>query len=187
MQLQARAPSWSPNKGSRSRVSTKPFIVKTAGIRAVVLGRTEVRPIDDLTDFGFNNVKYDIKLIKLFKGPKKNYNAVYTASNSAACGVNLINGTEYFMSGRLDFHGFLQVGLCGFVRPWEDMSFMQKKGVSQTYKTGCNCKITNCYSIPCGSSFAECLWPDFLMFTVFRNFACVEKSDGSCAWSSWIV
>nr|XP_061805736.1 metalloproteinase inhibitor 2-like [Nerophis lumbriciformis] len=151
-------------------------------IRATVVGKTGVTTGRNITDFVVNKIKYDVKLIKMFKGPE-NLNAVYTASSFAACGVNLIVGRQYFISGQ-DWDGFLQVDQCGFVRPWSDLSAMQRKGLSQTYKTGCNCKITRCTSIPCGSGFSECLWPDSLMF---QNFACVEKNDGSCAWFSGLA
>ncbi|XP_077590544.1 metalloproteinase inhibitor 2-like [Stigmatopora nigra] len=151
-------------------------------MKAVILKRTDVNTAIDFTDFGFNNIKYDIQVLKLFKGPKMNLDAVYTGSNSAACGIHLINGTEYFLSGYLDLKGFLHVSLCGFVQRWEDLSSTQKRGVEWNYKNGCNCKITRCASIPCGSTFAECLWSDYQTLAVFRHFACVEKSDGSCAW-----
>ncbi|XP_057673573.1 metalloproteinase inhibitor 2-like isoform X2 [Corythoichthys intestinalis] len=96
----------------------------------------------------------------------------------------VVNKIKYDVKLIKDWDGFLQVDQCGFVRPWSDLSAMQRKGLSQTYKTGCNCKITRCTSIPCGSGFSECLWPDSLMF---QNFACVEKNDGSCAWFSGLA
>ncbi|XP_061556948.1 metalloproteinase inhibitor 2-like [Phycodurus eques] len=134
-----------------------------------------------------NLIKYRIKPIKMFKGPEKRFCSIYTEPNSAACGVNLANATEYLLSGRLDSEGLMHVSLCDFFQRWEDLSAMQKRGLVQRYQLGCDCKLTRCTSIPCSSGPAECLWADFLMMKVYRHFACIKKSDGSCAWYTGVA
>ncbi|XP_061606104.1 metalloproteinase inhibitor 2-like [Phyllopteryx taeniolatus] len=162
-------------------------------IKATVVGKADVvlntgEKMPGIFNPGVSNViKYDIKQTEAFKGPEKLFGSVYTASNSAACGVNLANGTEYLISGRLDNNALLDVSLCDFFMRWEDMSATQKRGVAQRYQMGCDCKITRCSSIPCGSSRAECLWTDFLMGNLFRHFTCIKKSDGSCAWYNGVA
>ncbi|XP_061701096.1 metalloproteinase inhibitor 2-like [Syngnathoides biaculeatus] len=157
-------------------------------IKATVVGKSEVslKPgggnpgIFDPSNF--NVIKYDIQQTGAFKGPEKLFGSVFTATNSAACGVNLVNGTEYLLPGRLDDNGLLHVSLCSFVSRWEDLSATQKRGVMQRYQLGCDCKITFCSSTPCGTTQSECLWTDFLMGQLFRHFTCIKRSDGCCGW-----
>ncbi|XP_057673907.1 metalloproteinase inhibitor 2-like [Corythoichthys intestinalis] len=134
-------------------------------------------------------IKYDINQTKMYKGPNKNFDAIYTASDSAMCGVELNNGTEYFIMGRLRSNGSLHINLCSFLSvPWEITKAMQKKSVLQQYQMGCGCTITRCSSVPCGiSGPAECLWTDYLtekktFGEQARHFACIKRGDGSCAW-----
>lgn len=37
---------------------------------------------------------------QMFKGPERNFDAVYTASSSAICGVTLKKGTMYLLMGK---------------------------------------------------------------------------------------
>ncbi|XP_061702905.1 metalloproteinase inhibitor 2-like [Syngnathoides biaculeatus] len=133
-------------------------------------------------------IKYDIKQTKMFKGPDKDFDAIYTAPTSSLCGVTLAKGIEYLIAGRLESDGSLHVTLCNFLEPWDVLSATQKKSLVQRYQMGCDCKITRCTSVPCGiSSPAECLWTDYLTEKMTngkqaRHFACIMRSDGSCAW-----
>ncbi|XP_077384111.1 metalloproteinase inhibitor 2-like [Festucalex cinctus] len=129
-----------------------------------------------------HHITYEIKQLEMFKGPNKDFESIYTAPNFAACGVNLVNGTEYLVIGKQDSNNSLYVTLCDFFQPWADLTSMQKKGLLKHYQMGCDCKITRCNSVPCGSSPAECLWADYLMEKVYKHFACLERSDGACAW-----
>ncbi|CAB1350141.1 unnamed protein product, partial [Coregonus sp. 'balchen'] len=45
--------------------------------------------------------KYDIKQIKMFKGPDRVIHAVFTASSPAACGVTLQINKEYLFIGAI--------------------------------------------------------------------------------------
>ncbi|XP_054628351.1 metalloproteinase inhibitor 2-like [Dunckerocampus dactyliophorus] len=139
-------------------------------------------------DFG-KPTKYDLKLIKMFKGPKKNIDAVYTPSSPAACGKTLTTGVDYLITGKLASDGSLHITLCDFIAPWKSLCKTQKNNLVQGYKMGCNCKITRCTSLPCKiSSRAECSWTDFVMKSDNRqqakHFACIKRRDGSCTWYS---
>ncbi|XP_077474326.1 metalloproteinase inhibitor 2-like isoform X2 [Stigmatopora argus] len=151
-------------------------------MKATVVGATEVGD-------NFQYIKYDINQTKMYKGPNKDFDAIYTGSNPMACGVELNNGTEYLIMGRLKPDGSLHIDLCSFLSvPWEISRVMQKKSVLKLYQMGCACTITRCTSVPCGvSSRAECLWTDYLTEKKTyggqaRHFACIKRADGSCAW-----
>ncbi|XP_077411684.1 metalloproteinase inhibitor 2-like [Vanacampus margaritifer] len=123
----------------------------------------------------------------MFKGPKKDFDAIYTASNSAACGVALEAGVTYLLMGRLESDGSLHITLCDFFQPWVSLSF-SRRSLLRRYQMGCSCQITHCTSLPCGISRpAECLWTDFLPVKMAsgeqaQNFACIKRGYGYCAW-----
>ncbi|XP_061556947.1 metalloproteinase inhibitor 2-like [Phycodurus eques] len=85
---------------------------------------------------GFIPIKYDIQLNKLFKGPRKNFDSIYTASSSASCGITLNIGVNYLLMGRLQSDGSLHISSCDFFKRWQDLSVIQKECVLQ----GCACK-----------------------------------------------
>ncbi|XP_061701095.1 metalloproteinase inhibitor 2-like [Syngnathoides biaculeatus] len=145
-------------------------------IKAKVVGVT--------TSGRFEPVKYNINVTKLFKGPKMNFDAIYTAPSSAACGITLAKGL-YLLMAHLGSDGSLHISSCDFFKRWADLSLFQKEGVLRRYQKGCDCKIARCISFPCGvSAPAECWWPDVVMALLSRHFACVKKRDASCAWES---
>ncbi|XP_051905557.1 metalloproteinase inhibitor 2-like [Hippocampus zosterae] len=150
-------------------------------IKAKVVG---VKADDDF----FKPIKYSIKQTKMFKGPDKNFDAIYTAPTSSLCGVTLAKGVEYLITGSLKSNNSLHITLCNFLEPWEKLTATQRNSLVQRYEMGCDCKITPCTSIPCTiSSPAECLWTDYLTEKITngkqaRHFACIKRNDNSCAW-----
>lgn len=158
-------------------------------IRARLVGVEEVDVGNDIYGNPIKRIKYDIKQIKMFKGPHQDIDAVYTAPSSAVCGVSLeTNGKEYLITGKLENDGTMHVTLCDFIESWEELSATQKKSLTQRYEMGCDCKITRCTSIPCMiSSPSECLWLDWVIEKTVKgqqakHFACIKRSDDSCAW-----
>ncbi|KAK5914020.1 hypothetical protein CgunFtcFv8_008488 [Champsocephalus gunnari] len=158
-------------------------------IRGKVVGVQEVDAGNDIYGNPIKRIKYDIKQIKMFKGPSDDVDAIYTAPTSAVCGVTLEkNGKEYLITGKLKDDGTMHITLCDFLQPWDELSETQKKSLTQRYEMGCGCKITRCTSIPCMvSSPAECLWTDWLIEKKVyggqaKHFACIKRSDDSCAW-----
>lgn len=159
-------------------------------IRAKVVGRKEVDSGNDIYGNPIKRIQYDIKQIKMFKGPDRDIEVIFTAPSSAVCGVTMdTNGKkEYLITGKTEADGSMHVTLCDFITPWETMSPTQKKSLSQRYQMGCDCKITRCPSIPCTiSSPEECLWTDWVMEKSIsgrqaNHYACIKRSDGSCAW-----
>ncbi|MGH0148792.1 UNVERIFIED_CONTAM: hypothetical protein FKN15_020877 [Acipenser sinensis] len=72
-------------------------------IRAKVVGGKEVDSGNDIYGNPIKRIQYEIKQLKMFKGPDKLIMAVFTAPSSAVCGVTLeTNGKkEYLISGRV--------------------------------------------------------------------------------------
>ncbi|XP_010872614.1 metalloproteinase inhibitor 2b [Esox lucius] len=159
-------------------------------IRAKVVGQKVVDAGNDIYGNTIKRIKYDIKQIKMFKGPDRDIDAIFTPPSSAMCGVALeTNGKkEYLFTGKLEMDGTMHVTLCDFSESWEAMSPTQKKSLTQRYESGCGCKIIRCTSIPCAiSAPEECLWTDWVMEKNHsgpqaKHFACIKRSDASCAW-----
>ncbi|XP_033999323.1 metalloproteinase inhibitor 2-like [Trematomus bernacchii] len=152
-------------------------------MRGKVVGVQEVDAVNDI--YG-NPTKYDIKQIKMFKGPSNGIDALYT-NIFLSCGVILNNGTEYLITGELNDDGMMYIGLCDFIKPWDKLSETQKS-LTQRYERGCGCKFTFCFTTPCiVSSPAECMWTDSLIDNQMyggqaKHLVCMKRSDGSCAW-----
>ncbi|VDL80119.1 unnamed protein product [Nippostrongylus brasiliensis] len=80
---------------------------------------------------GIQNVKYTVQHIKVYRKPSSSYqlsNTIETASNSAACGVNLEVGKEYLLGD-----GVLHIGLCGTSTEWSNVPKKDKDALA-TYK-----------------------------------------------------
>ncbi|CAB1458972.1 unnamed protein product [Pleuronectes platessa] len=158
-------------------------------IRAKVVGSRQIEVGNNIYGYPITQIQYDIKQLKMFKGPSEAIEAIYTASSSALCGVNLkTDGEEYLITGRLESDGKMHVTLCQFIEPWVALTPHQRKSLTERYEMGCECKITRCTSVPCTvSGPAECLWTDWLTETVVygqqaKHYACIKRSDDSCAW-----
>ncbi|XP_061892342.1 metalloproteinase inhibitor 2-like [Entelurus aequoreus] len=131
-----------------------------------------------------NEIQYDIKLIKILKGPNRPFDTICTASSSAACGVTLNKGVEYFITGKLKPDGSLYVSSCNYPLPWKS----SHKILVERYRMGCDCKINRCTAVLCDiTGPTECLWTDWLTGNWVNNehdkqCACVKRRDGSCSW-----
>ncbi|XP_051889121.1 metalloproteinase inhibitor 2a [Pristis pectinata] len=159
-------------------------------IRAKVVANKEVSSGNDIYGNPIQKIQYEIKQIKMFKGPEHNIEYIYTAPSSAVCGVMLDTSgkKEYLITGKLDKDGKMSITLCDFISQWENLSVTQKKGLNQRYQTECDCKIVRCPSAPCYiTSRSECLWTDWVTDKSIhgrqaKHYACIKRSDDSCAW-----
>ncbi|CAM5155408.1 unnamed protein product [Eretmochelys imbricata] len=159
-------------------------------IRAKAVSGKEVDSGNDVYGNPIKRIQYEIKQIKMFKGPDKDIELIYTAPSSAVCGVSLDTGgkKEYLIAGKSEGNGKMHITLCDFIVPWDSLSATQKKSLNQRYQMGCECKISRCPSIPCFvSSSDECLWTDWVTEKNIngrqaKHYACIKRSDGSCAW-----
>ncbi|NWI27961.1 TIMP2 inhibitor, partial [Sula dactylatra] len=160
-------------------------------IRAKAVSFKEVDSGNDIYGNPIKRIQYEIKQIKMFKGPDKDIEFVYTAPSTAVCGRPLDTGgkKEYLIAGKSEGNGKMHITLCDLVSTWDSLSPTQKKSLNQRYQMGCECKISRCLSIPCFvASLDECLWTDWAMEKnnvdgrQAKHYACIKRSDGSCAW-----
>uniref|UniRef100_A0A182NL89 NTR domain-containing protein n=1 Tax=Anopheles dirus TaxID=7168 RepID=A0A182NL89_9DIPT len=94
---------------------------------------------------------------------------LYTASSSSMCGITLEPNKLYAIAANSD-----EVGLCDFVRPYADLSIVEKRGLAGIYRKGCRCKINQCMGYKCNQRVASCNW------TPFAAKGICETSYGSC-------
>ncbi|XP_060700844.1 metalloproteinase inhibitor 2a [Hemiscyllium ocellatum] len=159
-------------------------------IRAKVVASKAVISGNDIYGNPIQKLQYEVKQIKMFKGPEHNIEYIFTATSSAVCGVTLeTNGKkEYLITGKLGEDGKMLITLCDFIKQWDMLTPTQKKSLNQRYQMGCDCKITRCPSIPCYiTSRSECLWTDWVTGKSIngrqsKHYSCVKRSDNSCAW-----
>ncbi|XP_057571885.1 metalloproteinase inhibitor 2 isoform X1 [Hippopotamus amphibius kiboko] len=188
----ARRPPPRPPASCRGtqRPPPRPRCLLESLIRAKAVSAKEVDSGNDIYGNPIKRIQYEIKQIKMFKGPDKDIEFIYTAPSSAVCGVSLDIGgkKEYLIAGKAEGNGKMHITLCDFIVPWDTLSTTQKKSLNHRYQMGCECKITRCPMIPCYiSSPDECLWMDWVTEKNINGhqakfFACIKRSDGSCAW-----
>ncbi|XP_038842416.1 metalloproteinase inhibitor 2-like [Salvelinus namaycush] len=143
-------------------------------IRAKVVGKKALS----------NDIKNDIQQIKMFKGCDQVIHAIFTDTTS--CSVTLEINKEYLFTGKLET-GRMHITLCDYNPPWEALSAAQKNSLTRLYKSGCDCKIFPCTSLPCPIITSDaCLWTD-LGTDNGQNLACIKRRDGSCAWYKGLV
>ncbi|KHJ87456.1 tissue inhibitor of metalloproteinase [Oesophagostomum dentatum] len=83
---------------------------------------------------GIQDITYTVEHLCVYRKPstlKQLSNKVVTASNSAACGVELTVGKEYLLGGSADGKGVLRSYLCGIVEEW---STVKDKDALKGYK-----------------------------------------------------
>nr|CAD2125922.1 unnamed protein product [Meloidogyne enterolobii] len=87
------------------------------------------------TDGFSREIRYTVKILDIYKDKicqkTKNKYFVYTASQSAACGVNLKIGKEYLIGGNY-FNGDIKkkISLCGLAVKWDDLSEQLKEDLN---------------------------------------------------------
>ncbi|TRZ02493.1 hypothetical protein DNTS_000629 [Danionella cerebrum] len=159
-------------------------------IRAKVTRRAEVVTGSDDYGYQIKMIQYDIKQIKMFKGPDGGIDRLLTGPSSALCGVDLESDgkKDYLITGNMDTNSTLRVNLCDLIVPWESLSITQRRSFGQRYESGCDCRIIQCAMVPCSlSDPLECLWTDWIVEgtvqgTQAQHYSCIQRSDGSCAW-----
>ncbi|ETN83828.1 hypothetical protein RB195_009479 [Necator americanus] len=78
---------------------------------------------------GLQDITYVVQHICVYRKPskiKKLSNQIVTASNSAACGIELDVGVEYLLGGSVDEKGVVRSFLCGIVEKWSDVPSKEK-------------------------------------------------------------
>lgn len=94
---------------------------------------------------------------------------LYTASMSSLCGVQLEPNKLYAIAANTD-----HVGLCDFIRPYSDLTIVEKRGLAGIYRKGCRCQIRPCFMDKCDLRAGGCNW------SPFSARGDCETSYGSC-------
>lgn len=88
---------------------------------------------------------YKVRIKKQYKVSEKALTALksgrlLTSSMDSMCGVHLVVGKTYVISGRvLSLRAY--VNQCNLVREWKSLTRRQRKGLKLMYRYGCECKI----------------------------------------------
>ncbi|XP_067855214.1 metalloproteinase inhibitor 4.3 [Heptranchias perlo] len=136
-------------------------------------------------------VEYTVKQDKTYKEFEKNEKVeyIYTASSSAACGVELEINNWYLITGRIGNQGKIHIGLCNWIARWDDLTSSQQQYLHwNKYEMGCSCQIVSCLSLPCPTPAKnQCVWTDLVTEKTTagsqaKNSVCLKQRDGFCYW-----
>lgn len=61
---------------------------------------------------------------------------IFSASIDSMCGYNFKLGELYLIAASSP-----NVGICHYIRPYSEMSIVEKRGVAGGYKKGCECSV----------------------------------------------
>ncbi|XP_069141210.1 metalloproteinase inhibitor 3-like [Argopecten irradians] len=140
--------------------------------------------VDDLTNYGDNPLtpevdprdKYTIIVEKIYKGNVTLgcYEEVWTLRDTLPCGVGLIIGEKYLLSGTIEV-GDLVLDPCGLHEPWEEVTSHMKIGINKRYEKNCQCEVgeSNC-QIDTGLIPAQ-------KDCYCKYATCVDSSKAGCA------
>ncbi|XP_050100481.1 tissue inhibitor of metalloproteinase [Anopheles aquasalis] len=94
---------------------------------------------------------------------------LYTPSMDSMCGITLEPNKLYAIAANTN-----QIGLCNFVRPYAELSLVEKRGLAGMYRKGCDCRIVPCFSPKCVFKPGVCSW------SALSNKGDCETRFGSC-------
>uniref|UniRef100_A0A8B9H1G5 TIMP metallopeptidase inhibitor 2b n=1 Tax=Astyanax mexicanus TaxID=7994 RepID=A0A8B9H1G5_ASTMX len=131
-------------------VGERPF--KT--IRAKVIGQKEVVAGNDNYGNPIRKIQYDIKQMKMFKGPQQEIKAIFTAPISPVCGVSLEREKEYLITGT--------------VTPPD---------------TIVRCASVPCaVNDPVECLWTDWITESTVAGPQTQHYTCIKRNDNSCAW-----
>lgn len=102
---------------------------------------------------------YKIDIRKTYKMTEKaqhylKQGRIFSANNDGMCGYNFKLGELYLIAASSS-----SVGLCNYIRPYSEMSIVEKRGVAGGYKKGCECSVNYCYDFDtCPRPAGGCGW-----------------------------
>lgn len=159
-------------------------------IRARALSRTEEEvPVEN--GFGTRTkAVYNVKVLEGFKfdGTCIDYDSVklYTAVNSALCGVYMDIDSEYLLTGT-NKNGRREIHSCSLNSKWEYLDNCTKKNLlNDVYKQNCLCNVTSCFGKECNTvPNGDCVYN----ITKRENWSSVCKAKETlynglqCSWT----
>uniref|UniRef100_A0A8B9H4H3 TIMP metallopeptidase inhibitor 2b n=1 Tax=Astyanax mexicanus TaxID=7994 RepID=A0A8B9H4H3_ASTMX len=123
-------------------------------IRAKVIGQKEVVAGNDNYGNPIRKIQYDIKQMKMFKGPQQEIKAIFTAPISPVCGVSLEREKEYLITGT--------------VTPPD---------------TIVRCASVPCaVNDPVECLWTDWITESTVAGPQTQHYTCIKRNDNSCAW-----
>uniref|UniRef100_H0W769 Metalloproteinase inhibitor 4 n=1 Tax=Cavia porcellus TaxID=10141 RepID=H0W769_CAVPO len=116
-------------------------------IRAKISSEKVVPASEDPADTQ-KMIRYEIKQIKMFKGFEKvkDVQYIYTPLDSSLCGVKLEANSQrqYLLTGQVHSDGKVFIHLCNYIKPWEDLTLVQRESLNHHYHLNCGCHVRRC-------------------------------------------
>ncbi|CAH1795681.1 unnamed protein product, partial [Owenia fusiformis] len=162
-----------------------------------ILGRVISHVDTDKDDINRGHIIFTVKVIADYKGlgwagqTKK----IYTAPNSALCGVYLQDSNNYILiggfnkgdpfTGTFPGEGVPFIGLCGYNLEASRVPKAVMKGLEKLYKANCKCEICR---FPDDCKPGNCYLPAFTDTSCYDNAVCrraCKDSEGNtmCTWN----
>ncbi|XP_037823387.1 tissue inhibitor of metalloproteinase [Lucilia sericata] len=108
-----------------------------------------VRVLRKSTRLVKHQAAYKVEIKKSYKMTPEGHKTlrhgrVLTPLEDSMCGVNLILGKLYVIAGR-----GAQLSLCNYVKEYQKMSIIERKGFSGVYRKACGCEVKTCFGNSC--------------------------------------
>ncbi|KAJ9601770.1 hypothetical protein L9F63_000062, partial [Diploptera punctata] len=142
---------------------------------------------------------FKVKIKKEFKMTEKanvvlKSGRLITGSYSSMCGVDLKPEQTYLITGKV-LGGKARISICNYIKPWNEISVRQKKGIRRLYTQGClHCEIRDCpWWRQCPKHTVDnstCQWETSIRSDSSlpdcqeKHAICMKTSSGSCQWST---
>lgn len=93
-----------------------------------------------------DRLAYRVKINRVFKSTPKadvalKENIIWTPSFDSLCGVTLLTGKTYIISGKITA-GKPNIMICDITKLWSEVPVGQRKGFRLLYHRGCACEIS---------------------------------------------
>lgn len=140
-------------------------------------------------------VHYNLHVTNIFKGKEKIQNvtsvtsennfiiSVHTSQAGAQCGMHLVKGKKYLISGRI-FNTQFQINHCDWVQEFSELSKLMKHGIHGRY--GCKCQVGTCIDGDCNITDG-CKWRlawNHPGDKCTENYRMCEHVNSKCQWSN---
>lgn len=109
-----------------------------------------------------NHHIYKIDIVRTYKASEKaqqylKQSRLITAPSDGLCGYTFKIGQLYAIAGNSQ-----KVGLCQYIKEYDKMTHVEKRGMAGAYKKGCGCEINLCMNNRgCESAPKSCEWSLF--------------------------
>eukprot|EP00105_Crassostrea_gigas_P024676 XP_011444990.2 PREDICTED: metalloproteinase inhibitor 2-like [Crassostrea gigas] len=158
-----------------------PTHVQTSICQADYAIKATILSVQDSGDF---TLRYNVTVEMNFKTGQPTPSSVisiFTANNSALCGVYFSVGETYLIVGNI-VNGEYRTNLCFWNIIFSDLSDFQMFALKRRiYVNNCECEIYQCFGLDCQSE-ADCIVPPEQTYCYYSNKACTKRG-AKCSWT----